>query len=115
MECPICYDTIDNENFVKTKCKHTFHKTCLHIWNNSSNTCPFCRAIIQDSLNFIIGTIYKVNYKYNSNYFYGTLYEIYKQENGITRYTFKDIYNSLYVLPAVVFVFDNLVDISHVI
>ena len=42
LKCSICRQ-IDNGIITKTKCNHIFHKDCLNIWKNISNTCPMCR------------------------------------------------------------------------
>jgi hypothetical protein len=43
LDCIICYSS---ENVYKTKCNHTFHKSCLHTWLTNHRECPYCRAII---------------------------------------------------------------------
>ena len=43
-KCPICYETIQNKNFIVTKCNHTFCSNCILRLNRSSNSCPLCRA-----------------------------------------------------------------------
>ena len=50
-ECPICYETTCpiSGDFVKTKCNHIFHGTCLKKWienqqTNEQKTCPYCRS-----------------------------------------------------------------------
>jgi|SRR6476646_6585234 len=49
--CSICHGE-DEENVIKTKCKHRFHLDCLFQWNSRQNmnrtdtTCPECREII---------------------------------------------------------------------
>jgi len=44
LECPICFDAIDNKNFVTTECGHCFHCSCLmkNVVNNGFD-CPMCR------------------------------------------------------------------------
>ena len=43
-ECCICLDSInDNQNMIITKCKHYYHKKCLHLWLEKSNSCCICR------------------------------------------------------------------------
>lgn len=60
--CAICTDAIETEDvfpydceeypYIKTRCCHTFHKTCLHKWINTPNykynPCPICRKNIDD-------------------------------------------------------------------
>jgi surface protein len=46
-ECPICLETIGNNNFIITHCDHTFHADCLLkiVLANTldRNTCPNCK------------------------------------------------------------------------
>jgi hypothetical protein len=44
LECPICFDAIDNKNIVTTECGHCFHCSCLmkNVVNNGFD-CPMCR------------------------------------------------------------------------
>ena len=43
--CPICLETIDNEEeMFMTKCYHSYHKECWSKYNK--NTCPLCRTQI---------------------------------------------------------------------
>ena len=46
-ECPICFDELGENNYVKTKCNH---KTCVSCFvaniklnNRTANLCPLCR------------------------------------------------------------------------
>jgi hypothetical protein len=41
-DCSICFTEL-NENPVKLKCNHIFHKDCISQWVKSSATCPICR------------------------------------------------------------------------
>lgn len=50
MMCPICNEEICDHNiFVKTKCNHIYHESCLLMWisydyiNNVKQTCAVCR------------------------------------------------------------------------
>jgi hypothetical protein len=48
--CPICFDPITkNKNVCSTPCGHVFCFKCIVKCLNTSNTCPFCRAEINDS------------------------------------------------------------------
>ena len=52
IECPICYDEIDQlKNCVTTECGHKFHCTCL-MQNSATNgfSCPMCRSIMATEL-----------------------------------------------------------------
>jgi len=42
-ECPICITT-ESDLFIKTKCNHIFHKSCIDKWLNINSTCPYCRT-----------------------------------------------------------------------
>ena len=46
MECPICYDKID-DGLVTTSCKHKFHSECLLKWYKQSKDCPYCREKLE--------------------------------------------------------------------
>lgn len=46
LECPICYDKIEQHNCQITKCNHKFHTQCLSEWFKKNNKCPMCRTII---------------------------------------------------------------------
>lgn len=43
--CPICRDSsTEVSGFVKIKCNHIFHKSCILDWVQLSMTCPMCRV-----------------------------------------------------------------------
>lgn len=42
-ECSICYNTLENES-IKLRCSHIFHKSCISKWIKTSATCPICRT-----------------------------------------------------------------------
>ena len=44
MECPICYDVINEGEATSTPCGHTFHVTCMTSWLERATTCPSCRT-----------------------------------------------------------------------
>lgn len=51
MECPICYESLENTNICTTKCKHNFCTCCFikHVCNKSIlPKCPLCREDIMD-------------------------------------------------------------------
>jgi hypothetical protein len=52
LECPICFDAIDNKNFVTTECGHCFHCSCLmkNVVNNGFD-CPMCRQKMAEIMN----------------------------------------------------------------
>ncbi|CAG0886262.1 unnamed protein product [Darwinula stevensoni] len=44
--CPIClkpYSDDEDEVGATLPCKHTFHKSCVTLWLNKTNSCPLCR------------------------------------------------------------------------
>lgn len=43
-ECYICYDTLDDQINVLTKCKHLFHQSCFKQWIKIEQSCPICRS-----------------------------------------------------------------------
>ena len=43
MECTICLNDINNGCCKQLRCGHIFHKSCIHTWFNTSNSCPTCR------------------------------------------------------------------------
>ena len=44
-DCPICYDSLENNLLKCPSCKQVLHKTCMDIWLNSGNSsCPYCRS-----------------------------------------------------------------------
>jgi hypothetical protein len=50
VECPICYDEIDQlKNCVTTECGHQFHCNCL-MKNSATNgfSCPMCRSVMAE-------------------------------------------------------------------
>lgn len=43
LACPICYVTLNNEEYYELKCNHVFHCTCLSPWlMKHSMYCPLC-------------------------------------------------------------------------
>ena len=47
MECPICMNTINNEQKCLTNCSHNFCYDCLSRWLSINNKCPNCRKDIE--------------------------------------------------------------------
>jgi hypothetical protein len=46
-ECPICYEDLTKETFVKLNCSHIFCKTCIkHCIERKMMTCSMCRGTI---------------------------------------------------------------------
>lgn len=44
-DCSICYSPLE-EDAVKLRCTHMFHKSCITEWIKTSATCPICRSNI---------------------------------------------------------------------
>ena len=51
-KCTICLDTIENNN-LKLKCNHSFHKKCILLWKEHKDSCPVCRAPIVYNINHV--------------------------------------------------------------
>lgn len=81
VECTICFQTINNNNIVKTDCEHEFHSSCFltNIVCNGFN-CPSCRkklislkhpynenedVVHQKYVNLNKGTLPSLNYMMN--------------------------------------------------
>ena len=50
IECAVCYEQINNDNFVYLNCNHEFCKTCIKTLitkTNCPNICPLCRCDIR--------------------------------------------------------------------
>lgn len=52
--CPICLDSLENENVSKGACSHIAHTSCLISWlakakDLNSMTCPVCRSTFVDA------------------------------------------------------------------
>ena len=44
MECPICYESILEDEACHTlECNHTFHCSCIIKWLRQNTACPMCR------------------------------------------------------------------------
>ncbi|CAB3235572.1 unnamed protein product [Arctia plantaginis] len=42
--CPICLKKFNiGEKVTEMPCNHQYHTTCISIWLNTTNSCPFCR------------------------------------------------------------------------
>ena len=44
-DCSICYNSL-NQDSIKLRCSHIFHKSCISEWIKQSVTCPICRTNI---------------------------------------------------------------------
>src|SRR5690606_40689934 len=43
-KCPICRSSCEEDpDFIKIKCNHIFHKSCILQWTKKSTSCPMCR------------------------------------------------------------------------
>ena len=47
-ECPVCLSVFADGEEVRqlSRCKHSFHATCIDLWLNNHNNCPICRASV---------------------------------------------------------------------
>ena len=48
IECCICYEIIGEQNNCTTPCGHTFCFVCMMKTLETGNTCPCCRAVLQE-------------------------------------------------------------------
>jgi hypothetical protein len=50
--CSICLQIEENDNFIKTKCNHVFHYSCMEKWITSTETpnCPNCKEKFEISV-----------------------------------------------------------------
>jgi hypothetical protein len=47
--CAVCFESINNDNYVHLNCNHEFCGMCVdNIVSNYAPTCPLCRAVITD-------------------------------------------------------------------
>eukprot|EP00792_Barthelona_sp_PAP020_P001521 TRINITY_DN12422_c0_g1_i1.p1 TRINITY_DN12422_c0_g1~~TRINITY_DN12422_c0_g1_i1.p1 ORF type:complete len:203 (-),score=39.71 TRINITY_DN12422_c0_g1_i1:104-673(-) len=48
--CPICFGEYKEESeLISLPCQHTFHSECLIEWLKQNNTCPICRANVEEN------------------------------------------------------------------
>ncbi len=43
-DCPICLESLKDEDVYISKCNHVFHNKCIDQWFNKDNRCPICRT-----------------------------------------------------------------------
>lgn len=55
--CLICLQTIIKNEDILTCCNTYYHKKCIKKWTQNNNTCPHCRAIINNTENISIDII----------------------------------------------------------
>lgn len=77
--CPICFDEVSLRFLHKTECGHTFHKSCIMKWYETSDECPVCRH--DESTDPII--VFKHNVKKSMEEIY--MDAIHSLENDIER------------------------------
>ena len=82
MECAICLEK-GCSKFKTLKCNHTFHKSCINMWLNNHNNCPYCRAIVK----IIIVKIKRKKYKLHIN----PTNLVFEKKNVINKINFIDI------------------------
>lgn len=48
--CPICWSNLEfGQEYLKMKCRHHYHSTCLEEWLKKKSSCPMCNAEIKVS------------------------------------------------------------------
>lgn len=45
--CLICYDNMNKNRVISSCCQNTFCETCLSVWYQKNNTCPYCRCKVE--------------------------------------------------------------------
>lgn len=50
--CPVCLESIEEKDKIKTHCGHTFHKECILLWYRNKRNCPLCRTSISFEMVF---------------------------------------------------------------
>jgi len=55
-ECPVCYDTIKQNDYVITNCCHIFCQECMirHVIIGRNQFCPYCRAKCKEKELFVL-------------------------------------------------------------
>lgn len=48
-DCPICFDSIRQNEGVALPCMHAFHPQCIRPWLMENDTCPVCRRSVNDT------------------------------------------------------------------
>jgi len=49
--CPVCFLPMNSKNSKKLEnCTHIFHMKCIDKWKKKHNTCPTCRAKIENTM-----------------------------------------------------------------
>jgi len=48
-DCPICFDSICQNEGVALPCMHAFHPRCIRPWLMEKDTCPVCRRSVNDT------------------------------------------------------------------
>jgi len=56
--CPICFDALEFP--IELNCKHAFCPDCYRSWNERSNLCPMCKAVIEEPQLALESSIKKV-------------------------------------------------------
>jgi hypothetical protein len=51
MECPICLESIEEEEVQLINCNHIFHGACINTWLKIKPSCPLCRISTLSSFN----------------------------------------------------------------
>ena len=44
VNCPICFENVEDDKYILPECKHTYHTNCIMTWFRTGNkSCPMCR------------------------------------------------------------------------
>ena len=54
-ECTICLLNYTEETKKTTECNHTFHDECIGRWLQTNNSCPLCRAVLNQQTRIVDG------------------------------------------------------------
>ena len=47
-ECLICWNILDPSKSIILPCNHIFDNSCIQLWKQYNNTCPYCRINLED-------------------------------------------------------------------
>ena len=69
-ECFICKEEFE-KGYIKLKCLHVFHKTCIEECFDINQTCPLCRTNFMDKIKKLM----KIKEKYDLKNFQNYIFE----------------------------------------
>ncbi len=73
MECSVCYENLNLQNIVNTRCDHVFCKDCFWKWASNNNTCPMCRS----------GVVTNVSLNKEESSLRANIFELTQEETGL--------------------------------